>query len=1120
MNKTSLSKPIFSSILPWLTWEIFFFGLILVLAAFTRFFMLGDRAMSHDESLHTYYSWRYSEGFGYQHNPMMHGPFQFHILAAIYYLFGATDFTSRIPAALFSLATIWMVWYWRRYIGKVGAFIAAIMLLISPYILFYGRYSRNEAFVGLYAIVMLYAVLRYLESGWKRYLYLLVLTIIFHLITKETSYIYLGELLIFLAGYLVIRITAQKSEWEGDSKYRGFVISLAAGLLLIGSSLILALVTKSQEQSNPATAIPANPTIPNQAAAMGFSFTLPVILAVIGLVALGFTVYFLFTGFGYSRLRDERAFDMLILSGTLILPVLSAPLINIFGGHPLDYSMAGLSQSSIFFIPLFIASTVIGLWWNKKVWAYSALMFWGIFIAFYTSMFTYGTGFFSGLIGSLGYWLEQQPVQRGSQPLYYYLLIQIPIYEYLPAVGSLIALYYGFRRTQETDFSPADFSTQESNYNNTFALLVFWTVSSLIAFTFAGERMPWLTYHIALPMILLGGWGIGQLIEKIDWQGLQQRHVFLSIISFAILLISTLGILYILLGATPPFEGKNLDQLQSTKTFILMILGVIGSATAIWYLLKSWTTANTVRLGLITFIGILFVFTASTSFRANYWKYNEGTELLVYAHGAGGIKDMFKQIEDVSYRTTGSTRNIEVAYDDSTAWPLTWYLKDFPNQKYYGDKPGPDVGQSPIIIVGQNHYGLIEPIVRDNYYHQEFIRMVWPNMDYFNLNFERIKNALLDKDLRQGLIDIWLYRNYKTYAEALKKTNDAVDVSGYTPANWNPSEKMRLYIRKDLASQIWEYGSSPLSAIPPDPYEAGKIDLAPDLSIGEAGSEPGQLNYPRELAIAPDGSIYVADSRNNRIQHFSADGTYLNSWGSFKDKSQGEAPPGTFNEPWGVAVAKDGSVFVSDTWNHRIQKFSSDGRPLTAWGSFGQSTDGLGFYGPRGLAIDGEGRLYVADTGNNRISIFDPNGNFISSFGTPGADSGQFSEPVDVYVDDNGLVYVTDTWNRRVQVFSHNPDLSDFQPIASWDVSGWFGGSNENKPFIAVNKDGHIFITDPEGYRVIEFDGAKGGFVRTWGTYGTEEGQLNLPTGLAVDRSGRIWVSDSGNNRLLRFTLP
>jgi DNA-binding beta-propeller fold protein YncE len=331
---------------------------------------------------------------------------------------------------------------------------------------------------------------------------------------------------------------------------------------------------------------------------------------------------------------------------------------------------------------------------------------------------------------------------------------------------------------------------------------------------------------------------------------------------------------------------------------------------------------------------------------------------------------------------------------------------------------------------------------------------------------------------------------------------------------------MRLYIRKDVAAQMWEYGSSPLAAIPPDPYEQGKIDLVSDLVIGSAGSEPSQFNSPRGMAIATDGSIYVADSRNHRIQHFSATGDYLNSWGSFADSSQGEAPLGSFNEPWGVAVAKDGSVFVSDTWNHRIQKFTADGKPVTAWGVFGQGNEKNGFYGPRGIAIDLKNRIYVADTGNNRVVIFDQNGGYLNQFGSSGVDSGQFSEPVDVFVDSNGLVYVTDTWNQRVQVFAPSTDLSEFLPVAGWNISGWYGTSNENKPYITVDQAGHVFITDPEGYRVIEFEDTSGRFLQTWGSYGTENGQFNLPSGLTGDAQGHIWVSDSGNNRIMRFTLP
>src|SRR3972149_3275773 len=115
-----LERPIHSA-LPNITNEIVIFTAVILLAIITRFYDLGSRVMSHDESLHTYFSWLLYRGQGYEHSPMMHGPFQFHIIALTYFLFGASDFTARIPVVLFSIATIWMVWHWRAYLGKAGA---------------------------------------------------------------------------------------------------------------------------------------------------------------------------------------------------------------------------------------------------------------------------------------------------------------------------------------------------------------------------------------------------------------------------------------------------------------------------------------------------------------------------------------------------------------------------------------------------------------------------------------------------------------------------------------------------------------------------------------------------------------------------------------------------------------------------------------------------------------------------------------------------------------------------------------------------------------------------------------------------------------------------------------
>src|SRR5574340_1219968 len=115
--------------LPAITYEILIFSAIILVAIISRFYDLGARVMSHDESLHTYFSWLLYRGQGYQHTPMMHGPWQFHLIALSYFFFGASDFTARIPAALFSIATIGMVWYWRHYLGRIGSLFAGIMMV-------------------------------------------------------------------------------------------------------------------------------------------------------------------------------------------------------------------------------------------------------------------------------------------------------------------------------------------------------------------------------------------------------------------------------------------------------------------------------------------------------------------------------------------------------------------------------------------------------------------------------------------------------------------------------------------------------------------------------------------------------------------------------------------------------------------------------------------------------------------------------------------------------------------------------------------------------------------------------------------------------------------------------
>jgi DNA-binding beta-propeller fold protein YncE len=385
--------------------------------------------------------------------------------------------------------------------------------------------------------------------------------------------------------------------------------------------------------------------------------------------------------------------------------------------------------------------------------------------------------------------------------------------------------------------------------------------------------------------------------------------------------------------------------------------------------------------------------------------------------------------------------------------------------------------------------------------------------EYVTRVWRHIRPFFTDPEVRDAVWQIWYNRDFNKYAQLKNK-----DMS---LPNWQPSDRMRLYVRKDLAAQVWNYGVTPIlpEEIVADPYEGKEIILLADKIIGTEGSAQGQFQNPRNITIAADGSLYVADTNNHRIQHITSDGEVLHVWGSFADRSTGNAPGGTFYEPWGIAVGPEGNIYVVDTWNHRVQKFSQNGEFISQWGYFGQAEDGYALWGPRDVFVDDQGQVFITDTGNKRIVIYDSDGDYLTEFGGPGLLAGQFDEPVGLAMDSQGRIYIADTWNQRIQVFDSDQIGIQFNAVNEWEIIGWYGQSLDNKPYLAVDDRGSVFISDPEGYRILEFT-ENGEFIRYWGKFGSGPDQINLPTGLAYDGDGGLWIADAGNNRILHFKLP
>ena len=140
---------------------------------------------------------------------------------------------------------------------------------------------------------------------------------------------------------------------------------------------------------------------------------------------------------------------------------------------------------------------------------------------------------------------------------------------------------------------------------------------------------------------------------------------------------------------------------------------------------------------------------------------------------------------------------------------------------------------------------------------------------------------------------------------------------------------------------------------------------------GRPGLGDGELNRPAGLAFDADNNVYVVDSGNNRIQKFTKDGQFLAKWGT---TGSGD---GEFNMPWGIDLDSAGNVYIADWRNDRIQKFSPMASFLMKCGTSGSGEGELNR--PSGVAVDNDGVIYVADWLNDRLQVFDADGNFVTA---------------------------------------------------------------------------------------------------------------------------------------------
>lgn len=275
------------------------------------------------------------------------------------------------------------------------------------------------------------------------------------------------------------------------------------------------------------------------------------------------------------------------------------------------------------------------------------------------------------------------------------------------------------------------------------------------------------------------------------------------------------------------------------------------------------------------------------------------------------------------------------------------------------------------------------------------------------------------------------------------------------------------------------------------------------LGWGSRGSEDGQFDLPRRLAVDNDGNVFVSDRNNHRIQKFTGDGEFLMKWGTL---GSGD---GQFDFPFGIDVDSDGNVYVAERNNNRVQKFSNDGEFLTKWGVFGSGDGQFNF--PVAVAVGPNGYVYVGDAFNHRIQRFTAGGGFLSVWGSLGTGDGQFNFPIGIAVDQSGNVYVGDSGNNRVQKFTSSGIF-----VTKWGSEGTGEGEFNSPRGIGIDTFDHVYVSDFGNSRIQQFT-TDGTFVTAWGVFGAGEGEFNRPEDVDADPAGNVFVADSGNNRIQKF---
>jgi RHS repeat-associated protein len=306
-----------------------------------------------------------------------------------------------------------------------------------------------------------------------------------------------------------------------------------------------------------------------------------------------------------------------------------------------------------------------------------------------------------------------------------------------------------------------------------------------------------------------------------------------------------------------------------------------------------------------------------------------------------------------------------------------------------------------------------------------------------------------------------------------------------------------------------------------------------------------RLRFPRGVAEAPDGSLFISDTNNQRVRRISPDGVITTIAGTGAAGFGGDGGPATqarLGDPQGVVVAPDGSVYFTDTANRRVRRISSDGIITSvAGGGISLGDGGLATQAslifPTGLALAPDGSLYIVDAGIGRVRRISPDGIIITvaGGGVTIGDRGPASQaslhtPTDVAISRDGSLYIAESSGHRIRRVAPDGIITTVAGTGSAGFSGDGGLATQSTASaprgVTVALDGSVYFTEefnqrvrrvsPDGIITTVAGSGVSGFSGDGGP-GTQA-RVNRPAGILIAQDGDLYVADSFNSRIRRLS--